>query len=498
VLGPSLSSNDGSSSFGVVVDSAAGVRLDYVSIEAGNGAAGVTGDNKLPPIGTCVRGGMGGGGGYTTGQGTMWSSSCSAQPAAAGDSVYDVNSVIVAQGGGGGATGQTECSNPQAVSGDLGNGARGGNGQDGVQGAAGAAAPTDPGQFTYAQPGGDLVWIGNHGDRGGDGSHGAGGGGGAAGDNGDIYFWCMATQPVRGGAGHNGGNGGCGGGGGGGGSSGGGAFALVAADTSVGSAGMVLVGGTGGPGGGGGSSADGTLGVHDDNWGSGGEATNSKNCGPVAVPVRRAGTGGQGGYGGKGGGGGGGAGGNGGPAIQLVFLADGALTMDANAPLRYGGGRAGTGGTGGTGVQDKNAGPPGNGGSSAETMSIPLVYVAATASSNASGSLQAYAVDGNPETAWNSGGGPPAWIELDLKRTVTLAKVHLLVGQLPAGPTTQQLYFGPSPAPTALIATLSGSTKDMQWLDIDVPGQPTGRYLRVLTTASPSWVAWREIIVQTQ
>ena len=41
VLGPDLSSkSDGSSSFGVVVDSASGVRLDYVSIEAGNGAAG--------------------------------------------------------------------------------------------------------------------------------------------------------------------------------------------------------------------------------------------------------------------------------------------------------------------------------------------------------------------------------------------------------------------------------------------------------------------------
>jgi hypothetical protein len=98
VLGPDLSSkNDGSSSFGVVVDGAAGVRLDYVSIEAGNGAVGAAGENKLPPTGTCVRGGVGGGGGYNTGQGTIWSSSCTAQPASAGDSV-SVNGVVVAQG----------------------------------------------------------------------------------------------------------------------------------------------------------------------------------------------------------------------------------------------------------------------------------------------------------------------------------------------------------------------------------------------------------------
>ena len=184
----------------------------------------------------------------------------------------------------------------------------------------------------------------------------------------------------------------------------------------------------------------------------------------------------------------------------MVSLADGALTMDANATLRYAGGRSGTGGTGGTGVQDHNAGPPGNGGVSADQMSIPLlVHVSASASSSVPGAPPAYAVDGDPNTAWNSGGGPPAWIELDLKRTVTLSKVRLLVEQSPAGPTTHQLYFGSSPAPTALIATLSGSTSDMQWLEADVSDpKPSGRYLRVLTTASPSWVAWREIVVVLQ
>jgi hypothetical protein len=105
-------------------------------------------------------------------------------------------------------------------------------------------------------------------------------------------------------------------------------------------------------------------------------------------------------------------------------------------------------------------------------------------------------VDGDPDTAWNSGGGPPAWIAIDLKRTVTLSKAQLLVEQSPAGPTTHQLYFGSSLAPTALIATLPGTTSDAQWLEADVSdAKPCGRFLRVLTTASPSWVAWREIVV---
>jgi hypothetical protein len=44
-----------------------------------------------------------------------------------------------------------------------------------------------------------------------------------------------------------------------------------------------------------------------------------------------------------------------------------------------------------------------------------------------------------------------------------------------------------------------GTASDMQWLDVDVADpKPGGRYLRVQTTASPTWVAWREIVAETQ
>jgi hypothetical protein len=498
VLGPDLSSkNDGSSSFGVIVDSASGVRLDYVSIEAGNGAVGVTGASSPGAGGlTCTQGGSNGGGiGFYTGSPPVFLVPyCADFPGGAGDSVT-VGGAVVAQGGAGGSISSSVCGSAQVTGvGTLQAGQPGGNGQNGIEGPGGAAATTDPGHFTYA-PSGDLVWVGNGGGSGGAGSPGAGGGGGSAGESRNVFYLFCQHINVLGGIGNPGGAGGCGDGGGGGGSSGGGTFALVVADTTVGSAGLALFGGVGGPGGGGGSGSEGASGVQDANSGSNGQ--NSNNYCQAGDIV--GGTGGAGGYGGQGGGGGGGAGGNGGPSIQLVSLADGALTMDANATLRYAGGRAGTGGTGGNGGQNQNAASPGNGGSSAQQISIPLMYVSASASSSLPGARPADAVDGNPNTAWNSGGPPSAWIELDLKRTVTLSKVRLLVGQSPAGQTTHQLYFGPSPAPTALIKTLSGSTSDMQWLEADVSDQkPTGRYLRVWTTASPSWVAWREIVVQTQ
>jgi hypothetical protein len=100
-------------------------------------------------------------------------------------------------GGAGGPTGHTECTTETIHYSNLGNGASGSPGQGGIQGTAGAAAPSDPGQFGYAQPGGDLMWMGNHGGRGGDGSAGAGGGGGAAGDNGNVYFWVGWACPYE-------------------------------------------------------------------------------------------------------------------------------------------------------------------------------------------------------------------------------------------------------------------------------------------------------------
>jgi hypothetical protein len=52
---------------------------------------------------------------------------------------------------------------------------------------------------------------------------------------------------------------------------------------------------------------------------------------------------------------------------------------------RHTGGGSGIGGTGGTGAKDNNAGPPGNGGASADQVSILLGHVSAAASSRPQG-----------------------------------------------------------------------------------------------------------------
>jgi hypothetical protein len=66
--------------------------------------------------------------------------------------------------------------------------------------------------------------------------------------------------------------------------------------------------------------------------------------------------------------------------IQLVSLADGPLTIDANPTPRPAGGGSCGGGTGSKGAQENNAGRTGNGGFSADQMSILLEHVSASTS----------------------------------------------------------------------------------------------------------------------
>jgi hypothetical protein len=108
------------------------------------------------------------------------------------------------------------------------------------------------------------------------------------------------------------------------------------------------------------------------------------------------------------------------------------------------------------------------------------------------------AVDGDPGTLWNAGGGPPQWIEIDLGEPIDVTEIRLLTSQSPAGQTVHRVY-GKGPATDgvfALLAELNGPTDDSQ--SLVVAASPTWigiQVLRVETVVSPSWVAWREIEV---
>ncbi len=104
------------------------------------------------------------------------------------------------------------------------------------------------------------------------------------------------------------------------------------------------------------------------------------------------------------------------------------------------------------------------------------------------------ALDADTTTYWNSGGYAPQWIEVDLGGSQQVSTLTLEFAQSPAGISTHQLYAGSTENPTALVKTVNAFTEDQEKMVVQfVPPLTNVRYLRIVTTESPSWVAWRTI-----
>lgn len=91
----------------------------------------------------------------------------------------------------------------------------------------------------------------------------------------------------------------------------------------------------------------------------------------------------------------------------------------------------------------------------------------------------------------------PQWIEIDLGSAKAITGISLLTAQLPDGDTVHRV-LGRARAsdPHRLLHEFTCFTGEGQRLEYSPP-TPWGnvRFLRVKTTMSPSWVAWREIWV---
>ncbi len=118
------------------------------------------------------------------------------------------------------------------------------------------------------------------------------------------------------------------------------------------------------------------------------------------------------------------------------------------------------------------------------------------ASASLPGEPAQHAVDGDPETSWISGADAEQWIQLDLGQAITVATIRLIVAQYPAGETVHELWVGTSEDDLVHVHVIEGTTADGDVLEFVAPDElgPI-RVVRVVTTKSPSWVAWREIEV---
>ncbi len=120
-----------------------------------------------------------------------------------------------------------------------------------------------------------------------------------------------------------------------------------------------------------------------------------------------------------------------------------------------------------------------------------------TASAELPGKPAPNAFDGDPATIWNSGGGPEQWIQIDLGESRMISIIRLTVAQHPEGETVHQIWGGDTDSNMQLLHEFRGHTSEFQVLEF-TPSAPVEniRFIRVVTTQSPSWVAWREIEIR--
>jgi hypothetical protein len=104
------------------------------------------------------------------------------------------------------------------------------------------------------------------------------------------------------------------------------------------------------------------------------------------------------------------------------------------------------------------------------------------------------AVDGDPSTQWSAGAFPTQWIEIDLGAAYAVGELRLTVGQWPAGDIVHEVWVGSSRDALRQVFAFKGQEFDFDVLSY-VPSTPLQgiRYVRIVTTESPSWVSWREI-----
>ncbi len=319
----------GASSIGVLINNSPGLKVQFVTVSAGTGAAGANAAPNAPlPGAPGGSGGSGTNGTSTTAPapgGLAGTSSCGRTGGGGGGGGYDSSGGISGTGGAGGTLGGGGGAATSRCFNKSGSGQAGGNGSNGVAGVGGAfVGGAAGGTFGTATATGFIPLTAASGTNG---TAGNGGGGGGGGGGGSSSNFCVAD---RGGGGGGGGAGGCGGSAGSGGMMGGnsiGFYSFNSANVEIANSYVFL-----GNGGKGGNGQPGSAG------GIGGDP------GSIGTGPDDAGNGGPGGRGGNGGPAGGGGAGGGGATVAVLVAGTGNVLHDS---IQFSGGQVGLGGTGG-------------------------------------------------------------------------------------------------------------------------------------------------------
>jgi hypothetical protein len=118
----------------------------------------------------------------------------------------------------------------------------------------------------------------------------------------------------------------------------------------------------------------------------------------------------------------------------------------------------------------------------------------ATASNSLPDEPPVAAIDGEPGTQWGSGGDAPQWLEVQLSAE-TVGSVRLHVAQYPAGRTVHEVAVQTTSGEWLTVGVADGVTDDGDLVEVSFAPVENVVAVRVTTTVSPSWVAWRAVEV---
>ena len=131
---------------------------------------------------------------------------------------------------------------------------------------------------------------------------------------------------------------------------------------------------------------------------------------------------------------------------------------------------------------------------SGPTMQTKLEASIYQVSSTAPGNSPSGVLDNDVNTVWNTGGYAPAWITLDLGKTMTLDRVRLLPNMNPiTSQVTHKINVGTDATSLNTVWSYVGSSTSNVWLEADISSGTVARYVQVYTEMSDSWVAWASI-----
>lgn len=104
------------------------------------------------------------------------------------------------------------------------------------------------------------------------------------------------------------------------------------------------------------------------------------------------------------------------------------------------------------------------------------------------------AFDGDGCTVWNSGGPPPQAAGMDLGEPVEIAGLLLLPEMTPDGKVTHVIEISTDGRSFERIGSIQAPMQTGVPYEMRLPEPAIARFIRVVTTESPSWVAWRDIV----